>query len=98
MRCVMPSSRNPVFVTFSLLIVTVFFIRLITHEGLALDGSAGILKMMYGEKINFIRGREFEELINNIPVLLLIKSGLASSVQDVSYVIGATIFGIPTML
>jgi hypothetical protein len=71
--------------------------RVFTHSGLALDGSAGILGLVLNEEIQFIRGREFEEFLNQAPTVILIKAGI-SSITSASYLLGITVFGIPTAL
>jgi hypothetical protein len=91
------SQRELIFYLFSSLLIVVFLIRVMTHQGLALDGSAGILGLVLSEEIQFIRGREFEEFLNQAPTVLLIKAGI-SSITYASYLLGITVFGIPTAL
>lgn len=89
--------RELIYYLFSTLLIAVYIMRVFTHSGLALDGSAGILGLVINEEIQYIRGREFEEFLNQAPTVLLIKAGI-SSITSASYLLGLTVFGIPTAL
>ena len=90
--------RENTFLIFTTTLLVVLYLRVATHQGLALDGSAGILQLASTEEIKFFRGREFEEFINQIGAVLLLKSNLLVSMQFLSYVLGISVFGIPTAI
>lgn len=86
------------FLVFTTVLLVILYLKVATHEGLALDGSAGILHLANTEDIKFLRGREFEEFVNQIGAVLLLKSNLVVSMQLLSYVLGISVFGIPTAI
>jgi hypothetical protein len=58
--------RDRTLLVFTTVLLIILYLRVATHQGLALDGSAGILSLASTEEIKFLRGREFEEFINQI--------------------------------
>lgn len=90
--------RDKTFLVFTIVLLVILYLKVATHQGLALDGSAGILQLANTEEIKFLRGREFEEFVNQIGALLLLKSNVLVSMQLLSYFLGISVFGIPTAI
>ena len=88
--------RDKTFLVFTTVLLVILYLKVAAHQGLALDGSAGMLHLVNTEEINFLRGREFEEFVNQIGAVLLLKSNILVSMQLLSYVLGISVFGIPT--
>lgn len=90
--------RDKTFLVFTTVLLVILYLKVAAHQGLALDGSAGMLHLVNTEEVKFIRGREFEEFVNQIGTVLLLKSNVLVSMQLLSYVLGVSVFGIPTAI